>query len=317
MARVIRRAGGLAVRVFVARRAGDNELVGLLPVALTRSLLFGTYATSLPYVNCGGVLHGDEVAAKLLVATAWRWARGLGARDLVLRHTDARPLPLPASRRKHTVTLRLPQGDADALWSSIGSKTRNLVRRAQRMGCSAAEVGRRGLRGFHDVYTRNMRDLGSPGMGQGFFSVLAEELGGAMEVHHVRHAGAVVGAAVVLRFKGRFEVPWASCLRSSRSVAANMLLYWHLLEHATRTGAQLFDFGRSTPGSGPHRFKLQWGGAVSESLPWYQVSREGALDDSAGLSPDNPRFAGAIGLWRRLPVPLTRVIGSRLAVSLP
>src|SRR5438105_2642642 len=55
--RAVRRAGGLEVACFVARRPeAGNAIAGVLPVALTRSVLFGTYATSLPYFNYGGVL---------------------------------------------------------------------------------------------------------------------------------------------------------------------------------------------------------------------------------------------------------------------
>jgi hypothetical protein len=35
------------------------------------------------------------------------------------------------------------------------------------------------------------------------------------------------------------------------------------------------------------------------------------------VNPDNPKFAAAIRLWRRLPLPLTRMIGPAIVKYLP
>jgi FemAB-related protein (PEP-CTERM system-associated) len=316
--RTVRRAGGLEVASFVARRAGGGrEIAGVLPVALTRSLLFGTYATSLPYFSYGGALvaPGENGAcARALVDAAWAWASARGARHLVLRHSADRPLDLPAAHAKETLTLALP-GDAGALWKAIGPKPRNLVRKAQKAGLAARAEGAGGLRDFHRVLSENMRDLGSPAQGEAFYRILLEEVGATAEVHVVRAGAEAAAAAITLRFRDRVEVPWASCLRRYNDVAANMLLYWHLLEHAARAGARVFDFGRSTRDSGPYRFKLQWG-ARPEPLPWYYVATSGTSPVSE-LSPSNPRFGRAIRLWRRLPVAVARAVGARLARSLP
>src|SRR5262245_60192829 len=66
-ARIIRRGGGLPVATFVAWSATGRRILGTLPVALTRSVLFGTYATSLPFFNYGGALAGDAPTARALV----------------------------------------------------------------------------------------------------------------------------------------------------------------------------------------------------------------------------------------------------------
>jgi len=233
----------------------------------------------------------------------------------VLRHTTGRPLDLPCTTGKETCTLDVPPGGPDALWSAIGSKPRNLVRKAERAGLAADLEGPAGLAAFHAVYAENMRDLGTPSLGCGFFRVLLEELGPDALVHVVRRGRRPVAGAVAVRFRDRYEVPWAGSLRRYRDSAANMLLYWQLLRHAARTGARTFDFGRSTPGSGPYRFKLQWG-AEPEPLPWYFVGPPGRVP-TAELAPTNPKYAAAIWLWKRLPVGIARTLGAHLAPKLP
>ncbi len=313
----IERACRLDTATFVARRGSGGPVAGLLPVALTRSRLFGTWATSLPYFNYGGVLADDGVDGRTLVDAAWEWARDLGARHLVLRHDLDRPgLDLPESRAKSTVLLPIPPGGRPGLWDAIGSKTRNLVRKAEKseLGYRLGDGG--DLTAFHRVYTANLRDLGSPGLGLEFFEMLFAALGDAAKVHLVLERETPVAAAITLRHHERLENPWAGSLRTHRHLGANMLLYWRLLEYASAVGAREFDFGRSTPGSGPWRFKLQWGGAVPRELPWYYVTPDGRCPVGE-LSPSNPRFSFAIAVWKRLPVALVRRIGPSLARSLP
>ncbi|RME76806.1 MAG: FemAB family PEP-CTERM system-associated protein [Planctomycetota bacterium] len=319
---VMRGVLGLAVGYLVARDGAG--LRGVLPLALSSSPVFGRFATSLPVVNYGGVVLApgqryDGTVARALVRDGGAWARRRGARDLTLRHTEARPLALPATRRKETVLLPLPSGDPEALWRSIGPKPRNLVRKARRCGCEARVLDGPGAVGaFHRVYAENLRDLGSPSLPQRWFEALRAVLGRRFAIHVVTCEGRLAGAAVSVLHGESYEVPWASTLRAYRSQAANMLLYWHLMEHAIASGARVFDFGRSTPGSGPYRFKLQWKGARAQPLPWYVVGRQPEAGATAGsLTPDNPRYARAIALWRRLPVPIARVAGGVLTRWLP
>jgi hypothetical protein len=93
-----------------------------------------------------------------------------------------------------------------------------------------------------------------------------------------------------------------------------MLLYWDAISGASRAGRTEFCFGRSTEGSGPHRFKKQWGAAPT-TLHWEYVLAEGASPPA--LNPDNPKYRLAIRAWQKLPVALTRWIGPGIAKDLP
>jgi len=91
-------------------------------------------------------------------------------------------------------------------------------------------------------------------------------------------------------------------------------MYWKALCFAGERGYRRFDFGRSTVGSGTHRFKMQWG-TQDVPLYWdYWVPEGGARLE---LNPDNPRYRLAIWLWRKLPIAVSKVIGPPLARCLP
>ena len=46
--------------IYLAARAGDGRLEGVLPLVRVRSRLFGHYLVSMPFVNYGGPLGGAE-----------------------------------------------------------------------------------------------------------------------------------------------------------------------------------------------------------------------------------------------------------------
>ncbi len=67
---------------------------GLLPLAYVRSLLFGRFLVSLPYLNTGGVLTHDPAVGTLLIDRAVQLADELKVRYLELRHEQ--PIDHPA-----------------------------------------------------------------------------------------------------------------------------------------------------------------------------------------------------------------------------
>ena len=65
-----------------------------MPLCYVRSLLFGRFLVSLPYLNTGGVLADDEKIAMALIDRAVELADRLKVRHLELRHE--KPIEHPA-----------------------------------------------------------------------------------------------------------------------------------------------------------------------------------------------------------------------------
>ncbi|MEZ4586454.1 MAG: hypothetical protein R2909_08660 [Gemmatimonadales bacterium] len=82
---------------------------------------------------------------------------------------------LAVSHRKITVVLDLP-GFTDALLKQFPSKLRSQVRRPFKEGF-AVRHGRDQVEPFYQVFSRHMRDLGTPVMPRGFFERIADGFG--------------------------------------------------------------------------------------------------------------------------------------------
>jgi serine/alanine adding enzyme len=307
---VFERALGHQCHYLAAFRA--ESLVGVLPVVEIRSRLFGHFGVSLPFVNYGGVLADDEEAANALLAEALVRCRKGHWRHVELRHMTRAATQWPA--RSHKVIMeRQLEANEDALWASIERKTRNLVRKAEKSGCNVEAGGAELLPDFYSVFATNMRDLGTPVLGRAFFSEVMAAAGHRGCVFVVRVGRTAVAASLVLQWRDRVEVPWASSLRSHAALSPNMLLYWGMLRWSVAQGRAVFDFGRSTPGEGTYRFKQQWG-AQPRPCWWEYLGLSGDVPDH---SPGNPKFRAAIAAWKRLPLPVANRLGPAIVRNIP
>lgn len=305
---------GLGYDAFALEAVEAGVTTGYLPLAHVSSLLFGRFLVSLPFLSSNGVQAETDEAEAALIDRAVTLARELGVRYLELRHerpTDHPAIPDAVTHKVH-MRLALPDGP-EKLWKALDAKVRNQVRKGEKSGLAVEWGGLDKLDAFHDVIARNMRDLGSPVYGKPLFREIVTAFAGEAELCVVRSGETPVAAALLLHGPGVTEVPVASSLRAYNSTCANMLMYRHLLDRAIERRQDVFDFGRSTVDGPTFKFKKQWG---AETFPatWQYHIRRGRLGE---MRPENPRYARLIGLWRRLPLGVTRVLGPRIVRGIP
>ncbi|WP_272701649.1 FemAB family XrtA/PEP-CTERM system-associated protein [Desulfovibrio sp. Fe33] len=294
-------------------RDDAGVVLGILPVVLMRSRLFGTFLTSLPFFNFGGVLAEDPAASNALIERAGALVRECGAQFLELRHIGAVAQGLPSKTHKVTMRLDLAPG-AEALWEGFKAKVRNQVRKATKSGLTVATGRHELLDDFYEVFARNMRDLGTPVYSKKLFANVLDAFPESTRLFTVNHADGCVAAGLGTWYRSIFEIPWASSIRDYNSLCPNNLLYWTLIEHACAEGCSTFDFGRSTPEKGTFRFKKQWG-AEPVQLNWQYIMPNGG--ELPEMNPENAKFQFAIRVWRKLPVPLTKLIGPSIVRNIP
>ena len=66
--------------------------------------------------------------------------------------------------------LELPD-TSDKLWNSFDSKLRSQIKKPMKEGMAVETGGIEQLNNFYDVFSKNMRDLGTPVYGKGFLRI--------------------------------------------------------------------------------------------------------------------------------------------------
>jgi FemAB-related protein (PEP-CTERM system-associated) len=310
--RVFRDSLGHTAYCLEAVEGGETR--GVLPLAYVRSLLFGRFLVSLPYLNTNGVIADHEAAAAALIDRAVGLADEFKVRHLELRHERPTNHAALAHSRDDKAHMRLELAATPGkLWDQIPSKVRNQVRKGEKSGLEVTWGGHDQLSAYYAVFSRNMRDLGTPVYSKRLFARVLDEFPERAELCVVRAGKLPVACALLLHGWGVTEVPSASSLRSHNHTCANMLMYWHLLARAVERGQAVFDFGRSSKDGPTYRFKKQWG-AEPHSAEWRYYLRSGGVRD---LCADNPRYQRMVRIWQWLPVGLTRLIGPRIVRGIP
>ncbi|MEP7309750.1 MAG: FemAB family XrtA/PEP-CTERM system-associated protein [Acidobacteriota bacterium] len=291
----------------------EHRIVGILPLVLFNTPLFGRFATSMPFVNYGGIVADTREAAHALLAAAIHETQTARGAYLELRHTRRMFERSPVQAHKVEMVLAL-QPTVDEQWRVLDRKLRNQIRKAEKSGLTVRRGGRELLDRFHGVLAHNLRDLGSPVHSKRFFADILATFPDRTQLLCVSLGSKPVAASFMIWNGAEIEVPWASALRAYNPMCPNVLLYWEMLRFSIERRFARFDFGRSTPDGGTFTFKKQWG-AEAKPLYWeYWLDEGRSLPDR---SPKNPKFTAMISVWRRLPLAVTRAIGPMIVRGIP
>lgn len=305
----------------------SGGLCGVLPLVEVKPPMGAGSLVSLPFCDLGGVLADNDDVRDRLVAEAKILALKSRIKNLEIREGGAATCPRPEehseqqtethpANTKVRMLCELPES-SDALFKSYKPKLRSQIRKAEKNGLRAEIVTQaNAVDLFYDVFTQNMRRLGSPVHSLRWFKDLKAAYGNSMLVSVVFLGDKPVGAGIVLLGETQACIPWASTLEEFNRLAPNMLLYWTLLSHVCDLGCTQFDFGRSTLGEGTYRFKKQWGAQPYE-LVWTDYTNDGHKSADKQTNHTRPPVGTQLrplieNIWRRLPLPLTNWLGPKL-----
>jgi len=303
-------------------RSEIRNVVGILPLVHLKHFLFGNSLVSIPFFDLGGILANNEETEKALLTEAIKLAQDLKVKNIELRHieplswlaqssklkaqsSNSSPVSYTTKSHKVRMLLDLPES-SEILMKSFKAKLRSQIKKPIKEGLTSKIGSLELLEDFYKIFLINMRDLGSPVHSKKLMQNVLEEFPEKSKIIIVYKNDLPIACSLVVGFKDTLENPWASALREYSRLSPNMLLYWTMLEYACDNGFSYFDFGRSSPDEGTYKFKEQWG-AKSTPLHWHYISFEGEQIDPENS--EKSKFEEAIKYWKKLPVPVTKIIG--------
>jgi FemAB-related protein (PEP-CTERM system-associated) len=306
---VLSNYSGFELFFFVLRI--DNKIVAGVPMLFMQSYLFGKNMISLPYVNYGGMLARSSELTLRLMKHISEWAQSQNI-DYFEFRTTTPGLNLPVKSEKCSMILPLPSTDAQ-LEERLTAKVRAQYKKASAYDPQVSFGGVELLEGFYYVFSRNMRDLGTPVYSKSIFKKILQENETNSFLCVVEINNTPVSAAFLTGYRDMLEIPWASTLRSANKYDANMWMYRTVLKKAISLGYQHFDFGRTTKNSPTYAFKKQWGAKPIDHY-WYYLLESNVMPQT---NPNNPKYRFFIAVWKRLPLWLANIIGPYVVRNIP
>jgi FemAB-related protein (PEP-CTERM system-associated) len=291
----------------------SQRITGVLPLFLVRNLAIGKALISTPFGVYGGILADTPASRNALYVHAKALGAALGVDYIELRNAFAGQCVEPPNVHRYVTFTQELQPDENTLLQSLPKKTRNLVRKALKTPFSI-RYGIRDASRLYDVLSRNMRRLGTPCFPQRYFECLLANFGDMVDIREVWLDGSVMAASLNFFYQGQMHTYHAAADTRFNALGPNTFMYYDHLRWAGGNGLRSFDFGRSKKDTGVFEFKRHWNTAMRE-LPYEIILvRRKSLPN---FSPANPRLDIAIRLWRKLPLPLTRLLGPRLVRLFP
>ncbi len=295
---------------YLMAEDSGGRIQGILPLIYMKVPFLKRVFVSLPFCDYGGILAQSAEASDSLLSKASDLAITHKAElDIRCKYSESALQNSPSfnvTTYKSRMLLDLPESP-DALWKTFKSKLRSQIKKPQKEGLRFEIGSTEKIDQFYRVFTRNMRDLGSPVHARKWIESVVNAFEGKGHVGIVYKENFPIAAGIVLNCRDTVSIPWASTLRDYNHFSPNMLLYWGFLEYACNNGFKSFDFGRSTPDEGTYRFKEQWG-AKPQPLFWYMKGANNHAQPQSVSS--NGRARRMIEkAWSQLPQAITNIIG--------
>jgi FemAB-related protein (PEP-CTERM system-associated) len=301
-ARVIDAAFGHRTHYVYAER--DGSVVGVLPLAQVKTLLFGNTLISVPFCVYGGPLAVDAETSTALEDHGMGLLASTGASALEFREREAVESDWETRADLYVTFRKAIEADNERNMKAIPRKQRAMVRKGIQNGLTSRvnqDVGP-----LHRVYAESVRNLGTPVFSRRYFAILLDEFRDCADVVTIMDADQPI--ASVMNFYHRDEVLpyYGGGSFAARQRAGNDFMYWEVMRRAADRGCRLFDFGRSKLGTGAFAFKRNWGFEPAPLVYRYRLAPGASIPDH---NPMNPKYRMFIAGWKRLPLPIANLLG--------
>jgi FemAB-related protein (PEP-CTERM system-associated) len=292
----------------------DGVIVGVLPLFLVTGLIVRKALISTPFAVYGGALADDAEAYAALGNAARELGQELEVQYVELRNRSfEQTLGFSPINRYVAFTQNIDAGEEELL-EAIPRKTRRMVRKSLSENFSV-HIETENYRAFEEIYSRNLRRLGTPAFPRKHFEALMRHFQGSIDIREVRLGDRLASAVLTLYYRNWVLPYYGASDPALNAHAPNNFMYFDLMRWGGRNGFRFFDFGRSKRFvAGSYDFKSHWG-MVERELPYEMllVKRK----QLPNFSPANPAFKWPMRAWRRVPLSLTRAVGPMLVRLFP
>jgi FemAB-related protein (PEP-CTERM system-associated) len=307
--RTIQQTYGHRAKYFYVRCGAEWR--GVLPAFVVGARPFPKALVSVPVGVSGGILANDIEAADLLRCAAQAFAEKEKL-EYIEYKSEAKQFSDLATKSDLYFTFRQElYAESEQQMKCIPRKTRAVLRASERAGLVGC-YNRSDLDVFYDLYTLSLRALGTPAFPKSLFENALKEC--RSDFVTIREAGRIIGVAMNFYYKQTIMPFFAGTVPEARGVGVNNYIYWYMLKTAYDRGYRIFDFGRSKADTGAFKFKKNMG---MTPIPLHYQYELIHADEMPQVNPNNPKYKKVIETWRRLPLPVTRILGPLIQKRLP
>ena len=291
----------------------EGKICGVLPLVEVKSKLFGHALISTPFCVYGGAITDAEDITRQLEQQACELAEQLEVDYLELRYKNQQNSSLLLKQASSTFGCQLGD-DAEQILANVKKKQRAVIRHSLKNELSYTTTQQNNDQTFNDFYqllSTSYRNLGTPIFSKKYFQQLVNVFGNEVDIAVISDKNNQPSNTVMNFYFNDQVLPYYGGGNSgARHLKSADFMYYQVMCSAQEKGCTWFDFGRSKNDGGPYKYKKNWG---MEPQPLYYYYHLVKANDLPNLSPNNPKYKIFIGLWQKLPLKISQLIGPFLS----
>lgn len=293
-----------------------QDISAIQPVFLVNSF-FNRKLVSIPFRDRGGPVWINENALRAILNQVIDIGRVNRVQNIEIKSI----IPIPVDvvnllslheERYWIHSFTRIDFTPDKLWSILGSKTRNMIRQAQREDLSFEEDRNISdpVLEFYNIYLDTQKKLGIPPFPKIFFSMMYDQLkkNANIKIFFVTKMRKPIASSIIYFFKDTATYAYSASLKRSLTARVNDFMMWNIFNWLIQEDYRIFDMGSDSPlQSGLLFFKKKWL-AQQESIPFYYYNR-GKRSQIYRNDSSLPVYNFYRKLYSRLPGPIFKSFG--------
>ena len=290
---------------YVFAKSEEGKLCGLLPLICVKGALTGSRLVSLPFAGACGLIADTPDATAALVNKAKSLCDELRCSYLEIRMM--KPLPLEMDVNEYYLNHVIELSEPQMMWKRIDHRVRAAVNKSRKLGLVVkTDDSARGLEVFYDLNLRTKTRLGVPGHPLKFFKAIHKHMSGYYRLYLAEVDGRVVSGGIAICCNGVFSACYKASDSNYLRYNPNDAVTWQEIEDGGKEGYRWLDFGRTgSDAAGLALFKRHFA-AEEKKLYYYYYPKMPKLVSS---NRTGTKYRLLTGFWKRLPLPLLRVLG--------
>ncbi len=287
------------------------KICGILPLYRIRTLR-GEALLSVPHFVAGGIAALSPEVQQLLLAKAVEISRDLGIPKITFKQYKWRvegELVTDSNYYNRELTL---SPDIHGVWESISPDNREKIEQGRKLD-GVLDYPSSDLSSFYRILLHDQRNAGVPCVSRAWIETLYKT--GMYEIALLRQNGVPIAGTMAKKFRHTVSFPF-SCLRdqSERGLLSAYALYWGLIEKFAGQGIRIFHSGRIPNTDQALSYRLGWGGTKYSYYYQYYGLGTGKTEFSNKRGGKRRKIEA---LWRKLPIPVARVLGPIVVKQYP
>lgn len=289
----------------------NNRLKALIPFMEVKSILTGKRGVALPFTDYCDPILSEDIPHENIFLHLSKYGKEAGWKYIEIRGNGGLFHDISSSSFYYGHVLGLTPGEKEIYSRFKDTIQRNIKKAIKENVGVSINTSAESIREFYRLHCMTRKEHGLPPQPFRFFQKIHEYIisQGHGFIALATHSGRVIAGAIYLHFGEKAIYKYGASDRKYQHLRPNNLVMWEAIKWYAQNGFKELCFGRTEPeNQGLLQFKRGWG-TDEKIIKYFRYS----VNKKRFIESNSSNNTGLhTGIFRAMPIPLSRAIGKVL-----